>query len=70
MANFNYQTTAEKLNKLAEIAQESGVSVNQLIDDVMTRVIEENEAYRQFKTRAVQGNTQRAMEIIRGKTIK
>ncbi len=67
MAIITYRTTDDKRHKLAEMAEEQNVSVNKLLDELVTIALTEREAYLRFAARASRGNPQRALEILKSK---
>jgi transcriptional antiterminator len=67
MATITYRTTEEKRNKLAQLAAEQNVSVNKVIDELVTVAITERDAYIRFSARANRGNPDRVLEILRSK---
>ena len=69
MATITYRTTDDKRNRLAELASEQAVSVNKVIDELVTIALTEREAYLRFSARASRGNPETALEILRSKSI-
>ena len=69
MATITYRTTDEKRNKLAELAREQDISVNKLIDELVTITLTERNTYLRFASRAVKGNADKALQILRSKSI-
>jgi len=69
MATITYRTTDEKRDKLAELACEQDISVNKLIDELVTITLTERNAYLRFASRAAKGNADEALQILRSKSI-
>ena len=69
MATITYRTTQEKRDKLAEIASAQNISVNKLLDDFVTVAITERESYLRFAARAERGDAEKALKILRSKSI-
>ncbi len=69
MATITYRTTDDKRNRLAELASEQAISVNKVIDELVTIALTEREAYLRFSARASRGNSETALEILRSKSI-
>ncbi|MCK5663312.1 MAG: hypothetical protein KAI17_07485 [Thiotrichaceae bacterium] len=69
MATITYRTTDEKRNKLADLANEQAISVNKVIDELVTIALTERDAYRRFTARANKGNPSQALDILRSKSI-
>jgi len=69
MATITYRTTDDKRNRLAELASEQAISVNKVIDELVTIALTEREAYLRFSARASRGNPETALEILRSKSI-
>ena len=69
MATITYRTTEEKRNKLAEIASAQNISVNKLIDEFVTIALTEREAYIRFAARAERGDPEKALELLRSKSV-
>lgn len=69
MATITYRTTDEKRDKLAQLANEQHVSVNKIIDELVTIALTERDAYLRFSVRASRGNPKTALEILRSKLI-
>ena len=67
MATISYRTTDEKRNKLADLAKEQAVSVNRIIDELVTIALTERDAYLRFTARASKGDPKRALDILKSK---
>ena len=69
MATITYRTTDEKREKLADLAKEQAVSVNKIIDELVTIALTERDAYIRFTARASQGDPARALDILKSKAV-
>ena len=67
MATITYRTTDEKKEKLAALASEQHISVNKVIDELVTIAITERDAFARFQARAAAGNAEKALDILRSK---
>lgn len=69
MATITYRTTDEKRDRLAALASEQAVSVNKVIDELVTIALTERDAYLRFTARANKGNPSQALDILRSKSV-
>lgn len=67
MATITYRTTDEKREKLAALAEEQQISVNKVLDELVTIALTEREAFLRFSARAAKGNAKEALNILRSK---
>lgn len=68
MATITYRTTNEKRDKLAQMAKEQDISVNKMLDELVTIALTERDAFMRFSARASQGDANQALEILRSKS--
>ncbi|WP_133296214.1 toxin-antitoxin system HicB family antitoxin [Zooshikella ganghwensis] len=68
MATITYRTTSEKRDKLAQMAKEQDISVNKMLDELVTIALTERDAFMRFSARASRGDTDQALEILRSKS--
>ncbi|MGI0120131.1 hypothetical protein [Zooshikella sp. RANM57] len=68
MATITYRTTDEKRDKLAQMAKEQDVSVNKMLDELVTIALTERDAFIRFSARASRGDANKALEILRSKS--
>ena len=69
MATITYRTPDEKRDKLAELASEQAVSVNKVIDELVTIALTERDAYLRFTARANKGDPSQVLDILGSKSI-
>lgn len=69
MATITYRTTEEKKDKLAILASQQCISVNKMIDELVTIAITEREVYTRFQTRAAMGNAKKALTTLKSKAL-
>ena len=67
MATITYRTTDEKKEKLAALASEQHISVNKVLDELVTIAITERDAFARFQTRSSRGNALEALDVLRSK---
>ena len=70
MATITYRTTDDKREKISSLAKEQNISVNKFIDELVTIALTERDAFLRFTARANKGNADRALEILRSKSIE
>ncbi|MHB1607001.1 MAG: hypothetical protein ACYCTV_11555 [Leptospirales bacterium] len=64
LASFTVRMTTEKKDKLARLSRQQGLSMNRLIDEMVTVVLAENDSYRRFLIRAEQGNPEMGLRFL------
>ncbi|MBM7070759.1 hypothetical protein JQC92_01710 [Shewanella sp. 202IG2-18] len=69
MATITYRTTDEKRDKLSALASEQNLSVNKVIDELVTIALAERDAFLRFSLRAQKGDAEQALNILRSKAI-
>lgn len=67
MATITYRTTDDKKEKLAALAKDQHISINKVIDELVTVAVTERDAYTRFQVRAVRGNAKTALDILNSK---
>ena len=67
MATITYRTTDEKKEKLAALASEQHISVNKVLDELVTIAITERDAFARFQARAFNGDADNALDILKSK---
>ena len=67
MATITYRTTDEKKEKLAALASEQHISVNKVLDELVTIAITERDVFARFQVRASRGNALKALDVLRSK---
>ncbi len=67
MATITYRTTDDKKIKLAQLAEEKDISVNKVLDELVTTAITERDAFLRFSARAKRGNPVEALAILSSK---
>ncbi|KYC37843.1 CopG family transcriptional regulator [Scytonema hofmannii PCC 7110] len=64
MATLTIRLPDEKHNRLKELAQAKGISVNKLIEELSTLALAEFDAYTGFKAMAATGNPEEGLKIL------
>jgi predicted transcriptional regulator len=64
MATLTIRLPDEKHNRLKELAQSKGISVNKLIEELSTIALAEFDASTRFKAMAATGNAQEGLRIL------
>lgn len=64
MATLTIRLPDDKHNRLKELAQAKGLSVNKLIEELSTIALAEFDAYTRFKAMAVSGNPEEGLRIL------
>ena len=64
MATITYRTTDEKKEKLAALANEKDISVNKVLDELVTIAITERDAFVRFQARAHRGDSALALKVL------
>ncbi|MEC4881113.1 MAG: toxin-antitoxin system HicB family antitoxin [Scytonema sp. PMC 1070.18] len=64
MEILNIRLPEDKHNRLKELAQAKGISVNKLIEELSTMAIAEFDAHTRFKAMAVIGNPEEGLRIL------
>lgn len=64
LASFTVRMTTEKKDKLARLSRQQGLSMNRLIDEMVTVVLAENDSYRRFLIRAERGNPEMGLRLL------
>jgi predicted transcriptional regulator len=64
MATLTIRLPDEKHNRLKELAQAKGISVNKLIEELSTIALAEFDASTRFKTMAATGNPEEGLRIL------
>ncbi|AVH72770.1 toxin-antitoxin system HicB family antitoxin [Nostoc sp. 'Lobaria pulmonaria (5183) cyanobiont'] len=64
MATLTIRLPDEKHNRLKELAQAKGISVNKLIEELSTIALAEFDANTRFKAMAVTGNPEEGLRIL------
>jgi hypothetical protein len=67
MATITYRTTDDKKEKLAALAKEQHISINKVIDELVTVAVTERDAYTRFQVRAARGNAKAALDVLHSK---
>ncbi|NYZ69600.1 toxin-antitoxin system HicB family antitoxin [Endozoicomonas sp. SM1973] len=68
MATITYRTTDQKRDKLAQMAKEQNVSVNKVLDELVTIALTERDSYLRFSARASRGDANKALEILQARS--
>ena len=68
MATITYRTTDEKRERLSKLADEQSISVNKLIDELVTIALTERDTYLRYSARAKNGNPEKALEILHSRS--
>lgn len=69
MAIITYRTTEDKKEKLAALAKDQQISINKVIDELVTIAVTERETFARFEARAARGNANDALSLLRSKAI-
>ena len=69
MATITYRTSKETKDKLTELAAKRQISVNKTIDLLVSKAIEEQEAYSEFEKRAAKGDPKQALDLLYSKAM-
>ncbi|PMB11388.1 toxin-antitoxin system HicB family antitoxin [Fischerella thermalis CCMEE 5282] len=64
MATLTIRLPDDKHNRLKELAQAKGISVNKLIEELSTIALAEFDAYTRFKAMAVTGDPKEGLRIL------
>ena len=64
MATLTIRLPDEKHNRLKELAQAKGISVNKLIEELSTLALAEFDGYTRFKAMAATGNSEQGLKIL------
>jgi predicted transcriptional regulator len=64
MATLTIRLPDEKHNRLKELAQAKGISVNKLIEELSTLALAEFDSYTRFKAMAATGNPEDGLRIL------
>jgi hypothetical protein len=64
MATITFRTTEDKKDRLAQLAKEKDISVNKVIDELVTIALTERDAFLRFSARAKRGNPAEALKIL------
>ncbi|MBW4678337.1 MAG: toxin-antitoxin system HicB family antitoxin [Nostoc sp. CreGUA01] len=64
MATLTIRLPDEKHNRLKELAQAKGISVNKLIEELSTIALAEFDANTRFKAMAATGNPEEGLRIL------
>ncbi len=64
MATLTIRLPDEKHNRLKELAQSKGISVNKLIEELSTIALTEFDANTRFKAMAATGNPEEGLRIL------
>jgi predicted transcriptional regulator len=64
MATLTIRLPDDKHNRLKELAQAKGISVNKLIEELSTIALAEYDAYTRFKAMAAIGNPEEGLRIL------
>ncbi|MEC4883649.1 MAG: toxin-antitoxin system HicB family antitoxin [Scytonema sp. PMC 1070.18] len=64
MEILNIRLPEDKHNRLKELAQAKGISVNKLIEELSTMAIAEFDAHTRFKAMAAIGNPEEGLRIL------
>jgi len=64
MATLTIRLPDDKHERLKDLAQARGVSVNKLIEELSTIALTEFDAYTRFKAMAVTGNPQEGLNLL------
>lgn len=67
LATITYRTTDDKKQKLAALAKDQDISINKVIDELVTVAVTEREAFNRYKIRAARGNSVKALNILQSK---
>jgi predicted transcriptional regulator len=64
MATLTIRLPDDKHNRLKELAQTKGISVNKLIEELSTIALAEFDAHTRFKAMAATGNLEAGLKIL------
>jgi predicted transcriptional regulator len=64
MSTLTIRLPEDKHNRLKELAQAKGISVNKLIEELSTIALVEFDAYTRFKAMAATGNSEEGLRIL------
>ena len=64
MATLTIRLPDDKKERLAQLAQSRGISLNKLIEELSTIALAEFDAKTRFKAMAAKGNPQAGLEIL------
>ena len=67
MATITYRTTDDKKEKLAALAKDQHVSINKVIDELVTVAVTERDAFNRFQIRAARGSASKALKVLHSK---
>ncbi|GAX37524.1 MULTISPECIES: toxin-antitoxin system HicB family antitoxin [Nodularia] len=64
MATLTIRLPDDKHNRLKELAQAKGISINKLIEELSTIALAEFDANTRFKAMAAMGNSEEGLKIL------
>ncbi|MEA5516887.1 toxin-antitoxin system HicB family antitoxin [Nodularia sp. UHCC 0506] len=64
MATLTIRLPDDKHNRLKELAQAKGISINKLIEELSTIALSEFDANTRFKAMAAMGNSEEGLKIL------
>lgn len=64
IASFTVRMPIEKKNRLRRLAEQNGMSVNHLFDELATIVLAENDAYHRFLVRSKKGDARVGLALL------
>lgn len=64
MATLTIRLPDDKHERLKELAQSRGISINKLMEELSTVVLAEFDAYTRFKAMAAVGNAQEGLKLL------
>ena len=67
MATITYRTTDDKKEKLAALAKDQQISINKVIDELVTIAVTERDTFTRFQVRAARGDAKAALEVLNAK---
>jgi predicted transcriptional regulator len=64
MATLTIRLPDDKHNRLKQLAEARGISVNKLIEELSTIALTEFDAYNRFQLMSAQGDRQRGLQLL------
>jgi predicted transcriptional regulator len=64
MGTLTIRLPDDKHNRLKELAQSKGISINKLIEELSTIALTEFDSYTRFKAMAATGNVEEGLKIL------
>jgi predicted transcriptional regulator len=64
MATLTIRIPDDKHQRLKQLAESRGISINKLIEELSTIALAESDTYNRFQALAARGDTQRGLQLL------